>query len=226
MKYTNIKVALCVAFLLTTSVRGEEYDNARHTIFYQDSENNAFAQLEQMTSLDTQLALCGHYQNDINRLKALKNYEALRALQTKLYSCYLVINGYKEAIVYYNFLTKDILPEDFNIRAFTQYEVDLLLKRQMDTKLYPLSLIKYNLVTNSLLNSIANAKSNQMEITRLLDEIDLKYIKNRASQRDTPQHGHYERHNERDEHNNNIIQQNIFIGEKSLLFNSEIGVRY
>jgi hypothetical protein len=225
MKYTNINVALFVTFLLTTTVCGEEYDSVIHTV-YQTNEISAFAQLEQAIALDTQLALCGHYQNDISRLEASKSYAALSALQTKISRCYPVIDGYKEAIAYYQFLTKEILPENFTIRIFTQYEVDLLLKRQMDLKRYPLSLIKYNLVTNSVLTSIANAQSNSMEINRLLEEIDLKYIKNKAFQGDTSQRGHYEQRNDRDKHNNNFLQQNIFIDEKSFLFNSEIGVHY
>jgi hypothetical protein len=226
MKYTNINVALFVTLLLTTFVRGEDYeDTFTHTI-YHGNEINAFVQLEHMIASDTELTLCGHYQNGINSLKALKSYAALRTLQAKISGCYPVISGYKEAIAYYQFLTKDILPENFTIRIFTHYEVDLLLKRQMDLKRYPLSLIKYNLVTNGVLTSIANAQNNQMEINRLLDEINLKYIKNQASYGDTPQRGHYEQRNDRDEHNNNILHQNIFIDEKSLLFNSETGVHY
>jgi hypothetical protein len=164
--------------LLSIFLFGESYDGvlSEANTLSNKMEENKISNLEFEILKDKELKLCNY--NFLANTKALKyksDSSTIEKLKTKMSDCREEIAEYRQNILYYKHLTKNINYQNADKINFSNEKLNRMLNGELSPRVHSLSTIKYNLDRNDLVKSILNANNNQVAIDNILNSFFLKY---------------------------------------------------
>jgi hypothetical protein len=167
-----------INIILSVFLFGDSYDetiSVANTLSNK-MEKNKISNLKFEILKDKELALCKY--NFLANARALKyknDSSTIEKLKSKMSDCREEIAEYRQHILYYKHLTKNINYQNADKINFSNEKLNRMLNGELSPRVHSLSTIKYNLDRNDLVKSILNANNNQVAIDNILNSFFLKY---------------------------------------------------
>jgi hypothetical protein len=208
-------------FLSAESYEDEVNALEQSSILNRAERNNLYFTISDLKSEienDTELMICNYnFLADVNKLEYKFNPSLIKSLERKINSCRNTIGKYRQNILYYKNLTRNIHYQNANAIRFSDNDFNRMLNGRLSSKDCSLATMKYNLDTSTIVQSILRANNNQMAIDSILDGMFLKY---KSHIKNEKRNSYY-----RDEKNNvTIIDKGST--KNSIMINSTDGVEF
>ena len=196
MNFINTNLFILFFFTLLVSAEEATYSiqtlngslniNDKKESLFEDLKNHIRQDIELSIQSDnlmmnTELQICKEIILNVNNLKDNLDKAEVNLVIEKINICRDKGKEYRNNILYYKSLTKNIKLKNIKYSIYDEYTISLLLKGLINLKYYKLEDVKYNLENNNLIESllIESKTESKRKILEILNKIELMYCQNK-----------------------------------------------